>query len=220
MEFMPTSIPTEIPDNNEPIGFIMPVYFWGIPSVALRFAKALKINGSHKTYTVLTCSGSTGNAAKMFEKALGRKIDAHFSVLMPDTFAPMYDCGNKSKSDSVLTDAEVEITAAIDMVKRNVTGSKDIHRGMKGLATATMYPIYKRCTTKHFRVTDNCIGCGLCESLCPDHMIEISDGRPQWQPGHCELCFACLHHCPQFAIEYTRHSRTNGQYVCPKSISV
>ena len=46
--------------------------------------------------------------------------------------------------------------------------------------------------------------------------VTLADGRPQWKEGHCELCFACLHHCPHHAIAFGKHSLRNGQYVCPR----
>ena len=37
--FMPDHIPATVPDNGESVGFVMPGYFWGIPTVAQRFAQ-------------------------------------------------------------------------------------------------------------------------------------------------------------------------------------
>lgn len=218
--FIPEHIPATVPDSGEPIGFVFPVYFWGIPTVVDRFARQLKIEGRHYTYTVLTPSGSTGAAASMFEKALSHNIDTHFCVLMPDTYAPMFECGDKAKSDAVLQRAEGEIDSVITQIKARATGDLDLHHGMGRLATATMYPLYRASTTRRFAVNDACTGCGLCERLCPDHFITIKDGRPTWRKGHCNLCFACLHHCPHFAIQYGRNSRKHGQYVCPLELKI
>ena len=216
--FMPDHIPATVPDNGEPVGFVMPVYFWGIPTVAQRFAQQLQLSGSHYTYTVLTPSGSSGDAVSLFEKALRRPVDAHFSVLMPDTYAPMFECGDRAKNEAVLERAEGEIDSVIAQVKARATGDLDPHHGMGKLYTVTMYPIYRRTTTRRFAANDACTGCGLCASLCPDKFITIEGGRPTWRPGHCNLCFACLHHCPTFAIQYGRNSRKHGQYTCPKKI--
>lgn len=216
--FIPEHIPATVPDNGEPIGFVFPVYFWGIPTVVDRFARQLIIEGRHYTYTVLTPSGSTGAAASMFEKALGFETDANFCVLMPDTYAPMFECGDKAKSDAVLQRAEGEIDSVITQIKARATGDLDLHHGMGRFATVTMYPLYRASTTRRFAVNDACTGCGLCERLCPDHFITIKDGRPTWRKGHCNLCFACLHHCPHFAIQYGRNSRKHGQYTCPLKI--
>lgn len=216
--FMPEHIPANVPDNGEPVGFVFPVYFWGIPTVVDRFARQLTIEGSHYTFTVLTPSGSSGDAVSLFEKALRRPVDARFSVLMPDTYCPMFECGDRAKNEAVLNRAEGEIDNVIAQLKSRATGDLDLHHGMGRLYTVTMYPLYKRTTTRRFAVSDACTGCGLCANLCPDKFITIEDGRPVWRAGHCNLCFACLHHCPTFAIQYGRNSRKHGQYTCPKKI--
>ena len=216
--FMPEHIPATVPDNGEPVGFVFPVYFWGIPTVVDRFARQLTIEGSHYTFTVLTPSGSSGDAVSLFEKALRRPVDARFSVLMPDTYCPMFECGDRAKNEAVLNRAEGEIDNVIVQLKSRATGDLDLHHGMGRLYTVTMYPLYKRTTTRRFAVSDACTGCGLCAKLCPDKFITIEDGRPVWRAGHCNLCFACLHHCPTFAIQYGRNSRKHGQYTCPKKI--
>ncbi len=216
--FMPEHIPATVPDNGEPVGFVFPVYFWGIPTVVDRFARQLTIEGSHYTFTVLTPSGSSGDAVSLFEKALRRPVDARFSVLMPDTYCPMFECGDRAKNEAVLNRAEGEIDNVIVQLKSHATGDLDLHHGMGRLYTVTMYPLYKRTTTRRFAVSDACTGCGLCANLCPDKFITIEDGRPVWRAGHCNLCFACLHHCPTFAIQYGRNSRKHGQYTCPKKI--
>lgn len=216
--FMPDHIPATVPDNGEPVGFVMPVYFWGIPTAALRFAQQLTIHGNHYTYTVLDPSGSTGDAVSMFEKALRHKVDAHYSLLMPDTYAPMFECADHAKNDAVLTRAESEIDDIIAHLRNNDKGDFDPHRGIGKLYTVTMYPLYRASTTRRFAVNDACTGCGLCAQLCPDHFITLEGGKPTWRPGHCNLCFACLHHCPAFAIQYGRNSRKHGQYTCPKKV--
>ena len=171
--FMPDHIPATVPDNGEPVGFVFPVYFWGIPTLVDRFARQLAIEGSHYTYTVLTPSGSSGDAVSLFEKALRRPVDAHFSVLMPDTYCPMFECGDRAKSDAVLNRAEGEIDSIISQLKARATGNLDPHRGMGKLYTLTMYPLYLRTTTRRFATNDACTGCGLCASLCPDKFITI-----------------------------------------------
>ena len=213
--FIPEHIPATVPDNGEPIGFVFPVYFWGIPTVVDRFARQLKNEGKHYTYTVLTPSGSTGAAVKMLEKSLGFETDANFCVLMPDTYAPLFDCGNRAKIDAILKDVDFDICLAVGLVRARATGDFDMHHGKGRLATLTMYPLYRASTTRRFAVNDACTGCGLCANLCPDKFITIEDGRPVWRKGHCNLCFACLHHCPHFAIQYGRNSRKHGQYTCP-----
>jgi ferredoxin len=60
-----------------------------------------------------------------------------------------------------------------------------------------------------FQSDDKCSGCGTCARLCPVGDIELTDGRPVWR-HNCEQCFACLHWCPNAAIQFGTGT-TNGK---------
>ncbi len=53
---------------------------------------------------------------------------------------------------------------------------------------------------KGFRITDRCIGCGGCRSVCPQRAIEA--GTPfRIRPENCLHCGACFERCPAQAVE-------------------
>ena len=53
---------------------------------------------------------------------------------------------------------------------------------------------------KGYRITDNCIGCGTCQTVCPQSCIE--EGFPyKIQENHCLQCGNCAENCPVGAIE-------------------
>jgi len=54
-------------------------------------------------------------------------------------------------------------------------------------------------TEKGFVITDNCIGCGLCETNCPQQCIE--SGTPfEIHQNNCLHCGLCYENCPVQAI--------------------
>lgn len=62
-------------------------------------------------------------------------------------------------------------------------------------------------TDKSIIVDEKCIGCGICEKVCPVENIRIVDKRPVFL-HRCEMCFACDEWCPSGAIHHW--SRAEG----------
>ena len=53
------------------------------------------------------------------------------------------------------------------------------------------------------RVTEDCVGCGICQQVCPSGSIRVENGRAVHTPGRCQTCLACIHACPHRAIQLT-----------------
>ncbi len=72
-------------------------------------------------------------------------------------------------------------------------GTEPIYRESFSLGNA---PVKK----KGFVITDNCIGCGTCQSNCPQQCID--EGMPfVINQEHCLHCGLCYENCPVQAIE-------------------
>ena len=72
---------------------------------------------------------------------------------------------------------------------------------------------------KCFSVTDACIGCGACVSVCPRGNYELTSAGVK-MTGDCEYCFACIQNCPQKAIQFRKSengSFPNGTEVNPNA---
>lgn len=55
------------------------------------------------------------------------------------------------------------------------------------------------------RLTD-CIGCGRCAEICPQHTITIKDRKAYIARKNCVRCFCCHEVCPQRAIDIKRNA--------------
>lgn len=64
--------------------------------------------------------------------------------------------------------------------------------------------------------TDTCIGCGICESLCPYSAIRMTRvgkrKKAETIPASCKGCGICASHCPTLSISMGRF--TNEQILC------
>ncbi|MGP1596607.1 MAG: 4Fe-4S binding protein [Prevotella denticola] len=52
---------------------------------------------------------------------------------------------------------------------------------------------------KGFEITEECVACGICRSVCPQGCIDEGDPY-QIQPEHCLHCGNCYENCPNEAI--------------------
>ncbi len=51
-----------------------------------------------------------------------------------------------------------------------------------------------------YKISDECINCGACESECPAGAISEADGKRTIAADQCASCGACASACPVEAI--------------------
>lgn len=51
-----------------------------------------------------------------------------------------------------------------------------------------------------YRITDDCVNCGACESECPVGAISEGDGKRVIDASACASCGSCAAVCPSEAI--------------------
>ena len=65
---------------------------------------------------------------------------------------------------------------------------------------------------KMIKITDKCIGCKICEKVCPTGNIIVLTDYAQRRSKKCEYCLACVHACPQKAIIIKHEKNKNERY--------
>jgi ferredoxin len=205
--------------ENERLGIITPVYFWGLPSIVVDFITKINIltSGNHYTYSVITCGTVTGQAGKQIEKLLINKdikVNAQFSIKMVDTWTPMFDLTNQEKNKIITEAAEPQIDYTIEKINMNQKGNFDNRK--IPLISRFVYKYYRSIRqTKRFTLLDSCVGCGVCIKQCPDEAIKIIEGKVTWIKDECVMCLGCLHKCPKFSVQYGNKTQKHGQFLHP-----
>lgn len=206
--------------KGEPLGFVFPTYYWSLPSIVVDFIKAvsIKTGRSNYVYAVFTCGASTGDCGREISKLLKRKgiaLNATFGIKMTDNYTPVFDVRNTLKNEEKNKKAEGRIDDCIHKIEERMSGCFDDLRGVfPALPAKLMYEEARE--TYRFKVSNECIGCGLCELNCPCSAISLNTGKPSWVKTECTLCLSCLHHCPQNAISYGKNTVKHGQYINSK----
>ncbi|MBB6630771.1 EFR1 family ferrodoxin [Clostridium algidicarnis] len=207
--------------DNETIGFVYPVYAWAPPKIVLQFIEKLKINNYKDNYifSVATCGANIGNTMKAMSFALQkRNLELHsgFSLIMPNNYIIMGDVDSKEVEDKKLSEAKETLKYINGAIDKREKGIFKLVKGvMPGLLTSVINPLFSNGSnkTKKFYAKDNCISCGICESVCNSKTIKVN-GKPTWGED-CTQCLACLHLCPVQAIQYGKGTENKGRYKNP-----
>lgn len=203
--------------EEETIGVISPTYFWGLPSIVREFLRKADFRTEY-LYFVATYGTTPGAIGALADEAVrGRRIDAFYSVRMPDTWTPVFDLFTPEKVERFTKHTESEIDGILQGVRARRTNRQMRPRTPVLLTKLFAGPVYDRRArrTANLHVEESCIGCGLCARNCPVQAIAMQEKRPVWVREKCVICLGCLHRCPKFAIQYGSRTKRHGQYINP-----
>ena len=207
------------------VGFVFPVYSWGVPPLVLDFISRLPESFWNDVrrlqlpvWCVMTCGDEVALAPEMFEKCVrerGVEVESVWCVIMPNDYVllPGFDVDPKDVELKKLHDAPArlrEIGEGISQHRKVV----DVVRGsFPALKTRMIYPLFKRwgIFPDKWRVSSGCVGCGICAKSCPQKNIIMDEGHPRWGKKCCS-CLACYHSCPRHCVEYGTKTKRKGQY--------
>ncbi|MBK5722298.1 EFR1 family ferrodoxin [Dysgonomonas sp. Marseille-P4677] len=208
-------------EDNEKVAFIFPTYFYDIPIIVRDFIEKLYLENykSQHVYTIVTYGKERGIVFYKFERLLskkGIKLNGVSDVIFPDNYILLLNLlPPKNEQENMFIDADKHIN---DIAKQ-ILNRKLLHAKFNFidyLKACFTHPIYKYGRkTKHFYTTDDCNGCKLCEKICPVNIIASHNGKPKWTADRCVQCLACLHRCPQKAIQHKKRTAKRERYINP-----
>ncbi len=218
----PMTRPQETGDGA--VGLVFPVYSWGLPSVVEQFIieslPQLLQGKDGFLYVVMTCGDDVGYADRVADKLLQkhchRRLDAAYSLFMPNTYIslPGFDVDSREVATMKITATSELLGGIADSIRKREKLVQLCRGDYPWLKTYVLRRLFKwfLLTDKYFKVDESrCIACGKCRKSCPvGNVLPDESGRPQWQK-QCTGCLACYHSCPQHAIDYGRWTRNKGQ---------
>lgn len=209
-------------EENEEIGFVVPVYFCGLPTIVTEFLSKIRFVNLSENYIFLvqTYGAMNGNAAAIFQEQLqkrGLSLSAAYSICTIDSYIPMFDIPKEKEAATILQKADEQLSqVCASVIIHEINGRMKKHGGMTALMTKLMQRKHKNGSeTAPFTVENNCIGCGLCEKVCPTGTLKVQNGKPVWETKSCALCLGCVHRCPQKAIDYGKKTKGKARYKNP-----
>ena len=225
-ELKKSAFPTYELKEGEKVGFVLPVYYYGIPAIVFDFLKRASFDNlqGNYFYLLLTCGGSTGTAGRQFNDLCairGWDVKYQNAVKMPDNYIPLFDVPTGREIDHMLAAADEVLSGICADIAEEKTGDCNALKG-KAAALISFFarPVYRLAgrRTKPFRVqTEKCVHCSICAEHCPEGAITVSEeGTPVWNKARCTMCLQCLNRCPARCIQYGKKTEQHGRYYNPR----
>lgn len=198
------------------VGFVVPCHGGGLPLGLESVVRQITVNPTAYTFGVVSYCGYKGNALKQISKHVPLcywNSVVHQSAciwLMPHTVMvpPMSPEAAQLHSEKMAKAIAADVLAGKRMKKESP--ALNVLNAVENAG----WPMIAKAKLKEFKVSDECIGCGLCARLCPQENIRIEDGKPQWGPS-CMQCLRCLQYCPKNAISCGNITKNREQWRNP-----
>lgn len=208
----------------EPYIICAPIYAWRFPPLVESFIENSDFWGSDEMYFVATCESQTGDAARYLKKICedkGMKFMGFAGVRMPENYTLMYKAPDKETENRIIHVATYELVKIAETIYNNEVLTDRLDMKLMKRFTSVMNPwFYGACvSSKKFRVTDKCVGCGRCARECPYMSIKLVEGKPVWGEK-CTHCMSCINGCPAGAIEYGRRTVGRKRYYCNRDAKI
>ena len=212
--------PQEIPEGAA-VGIVYPLYAGGLPSVVVRFLKTVSLNTAGYLFFVATEGGRMGAPASQItrlSKLAGHELDASWWIQMPDNYIPLSSPPSSAEQKKMFEDARNKAAAIAEAVKNREKHTEGMSFAGKlmGLAYGSFIKHLPE-SDGRFTVSANCTKCGICASVCPaDNIRLLEHGKHEWL-HRCEGCLACLHFCPEEAINVGKKTELRSRYRHPSA---
>ncbi len=197
------------------VGLVFPCYWFNAPRAVTELVPRLRLSEEAYVFIVIPCGAQAGNAIWTVRRMLAAKgIDVAYShkIRVPDNSAVGF---GRNPNDQVW-----KFDRYAGRLERIAAGVRRCHYAWWGVAGALCaLPAVQRRTLPMLTPAvnvDKCIACGICKDVCPQDNITFTDSKAHCG-NDCTQCLACVHFCPQQAVELNRKpTLKDNQYHHPK----
>ena len=206
-------------ENYSQVGFVMPLYFMGMPVMVKEFIDKISIPNAAYIFSIVTRAYTKGLVFTEINKMLikkGKNLNYGKYISFPDCYIRWDQAHDEKSQLKVFKKAEEQL----EIIKQEILG-EDIFIQKEGeILTSTSFVVNKIWSirlpsiNKSFKVSSDCIQCGICIKICPAKNIELEDNVIKWNEK-CQDCMACVQSCPSKAIYFNSRTKSKKRYRNP-----
>ncbi|MBQ8672757.1 MAG: EFR1 family ferrodoxin [Bacteroides sp.] len=192
------------------IGLVYPIYGHMPPYMVRLFIQQAKLKAGYK-FAILTYGARKCDAVEIWDgisRKAGHAFDYINTLIMVDNWLPNFDMNEQILMDKHIPENLQRISADLAEQKHwhePVTEEeRRMHQGFMAYTGLNPETGFLMRSEKYFTVTDTCIGCGACVSVCPRGNYKLISQGVKMR-GDCEFCFACIQNCPQKSIRFAKN---------------
>lgn len=189
--------------TDDAVSIVAPVYAVEMPMMVKEFLIKAKIKTDYFffVYTYGTGYAEAFAHVELVCREKGLKLSYINAIQMVDNYLPGFEMQNQ-----IDTLPKKNVEGQIEKLLSDIADRSEtpVKIGAVNKAQMAMYQkmlakrILRKDTAREYIVNDNCTRCGICAKVCPADNITVTD--KVYFANKCEVCYACLHNCPQNAI--------------------
>lgn len=189
--------------TDDAVGIVAPVYAVEMPMMVKEFLLRANIKTNYFFFIYTYGSGYAEAFAhvELVCREKGLKLSYINAIQMVDNYLPGFEMQNQ-----IDTLPKKNVEGQIEKLLSDIADRVEtpVKIGAANKAQMAMYQkmlakrILRKDTAQDYIVNDNCTHCGICAKVCPADNITVTD--KVHFAYKCEVCYACLHNCPQNAI--------------------
>ncbi len=203
--------------DDKVVGIVCPVYCFALPPVVADFVQQLQAAPEY-CFAIVTMGANAGFALKQLRQLLaiqGIKLDYAQDIAMPDNFFAVPEFVRSR----MLAAAEPKLAAVQQKLSERVQNTECCRSAFLwehgGTAVGWKFICSVLRADKPQADMTKCIGCGICERICPMGNITMEGSRPVFG-SNCAVCLGCLHWCPVSAVHAGRKTiNKKSRYINP-----
>ncbi len=199
-----------------PFVVIAPIHAWRYPRNIEDLIKKAKFIGSNKIFFIASMGLNCGNANIYLKKITISKNMQYMGfakIIMPSNYVIAEKAINKQEAIDIIKDSLNRLDELANIIKNEqkfIEPKKELYGNLlSGFINYGFNNFFA--SSKHFKVSDNCIKCQKCIKLCPTNNISLKNNKITFS-NNCMFCLACINNCPTKAITYK--NKHNGTYTC------